>query len=375
MINIELYTENYILDLIDDKYFYLIDKNSFLSGTTLVIKDELNNIYGFINDNIDIPLFIPNKYIGIASDSFTQYLIYKKLEQCNIKFQDTVKTIYLNKPKLKIERYNIDDIENFDFSLLLIKDEPIIYKGKKIIQNYIDINNDIIVTKYNIEKYGDRIIFDIVSPNRLLSLDIEIIWWTEDNKIGFKKNVTVKHFNRQEEGERLRNIRLRQISNLTGLALGTNAEPIVDLLYKNYSNEINLYIEQNTLDFLSAITYETDDTLKYYLNINIPTINYCESKYITSSETGNYLNINLNYHNYMLLMNEPMSSTTVLIKTVNNGNLNGYFYSKDENNNITLKITDNINFDISDEISFTLIYYNTIRQHIIHEIDETIKYF
>jgi len=365
MIEIKINTIDKILNYIDDKYFILIDDNSFLSGTTLSITDN-KNVYGFINDDIEIPLFIPNKDIGIASNSFLKYLEYKGINSCLINFNDEIKTIYQNKPKLKIERYNIDDIYNFDFSIILMKDEAIIHKGKKIQQDYIDKNGDVIVSKYYQDIIGNRIIFGEISSNRIIGLQIKIIWWTETNEIGLEKIVDVKKFSRQEEGERLKNYRIRQIDNLKGLAMGTAAETVVDIIYEHYDSEIYKYINHGTDEFLSALTYETDSTINYYLNISIPNINVynLETKDFYLSGDSYFFNNEITYDNCIAKVNNTLGGVVIVdgveldidVEIIDN------YY----------KITILDNDFIPSDNQYIIKFNNIIKDYILHEVDPDI---
>jgi len=367
MIKIQINTNTKLKTYIDNKYHTLLSYNKFLSGTTLsIIDDETNILYGLINDNIEIPLFIPNKYIGIATESFKKYLEYKGLKKCKIKYNDVVKTIYLKKSKLKIERYNIDDPLNFDFSLILMKDKTIIHKGKKIRQDYIDSNNDIIVTKYYEDIIGDRVIFGKISKNRIIGLQIHIVWWNELNEIGLEKNVEVKKFSRQEEGERLKNYRNRQISNLKGLAIGTEAEAIVDIIYEHYDNEIYKYINHGTNEFLSALTYETDSTINQYLNMSIPNINiydFNENDFYISGSSY-YLNDKITYDNCIAKMQKNITG----ILKYNNTDINIDVELVD--NYYKIKILDK-DF-IPQSGNYIILYNNILKDYIIHEIDDKI---
>ena len=366
MIEITINTLDKILNYIDDKYSSLIIDNEFISGTTLSITDENGQVYGFINDEIETPVFIPNKDIGFASDSFLKYLEYKGINSIDIKIENEIKTIYQNRPKLKIERYNIDDVYNFDFSIILMKDEALIHKGKKIQQDYIDENGDIIVTKYYQDVIGDRLIFGEISSNRLIGLQIKIIWWTETNEIGLEKIVEVKKFSRQEEGERLKNYRNRQISNLKGLAIGTEAEAIVDIIYEHYDNEIYKYINHGTNEFLSALTYETDSTINQYLNMSIPNINiydFNENDFYISGSSY-YLNDKITYDNCIAKMQKNITG----ILKYNNTDINIDVELVD--NYYKIKILDK-DF-IPQSGNYIILYNNILKDYIIHEIDDKI---
>jgi len=367
MINIQINTFQKVKDYIDIKYYDLFYYNNFRSGSTLSITDEFNNLYGFINDDIEIPLFIPNKDIGIASDSFIKYLEYKGVNSMKIKFNDQIKTVYQNIPKLKIERYDIVDPLNFDFSIILMKDESLIHKGKKIKQNYIDNNGDIIVTKYYEDIIGNRIIFGKLSENRIIGLQVRIVWWTETNEIGLEKTVEVKKFSRQEEGERLKIYRSRQIANLKGLAMGTDAEIVVDKLYEYYDDEIYKYINHGTSEFLSALTYETDPTINYYLNISIPNINVYDFDESDFYMIDNYYYINneITYDNCIAKMQETISG----ILKYGDSDIN--IQVSIEDNYYKLKILDSNFIPMSG--TYIIIFNNIIKDYIIHEIDENIK--
>jgi len=367
MINIQINTFQKIKDYIDIKYYDLFYYNKFRSGTTLSITDENNNLYGFINDDIEIPLFIPNKNIGIASDSFIKYLEYKGLNSMKIKFNNEIKTIYQNKPKLKIERYDIVDPLNFDFSIILMKAESLIHKGMKIKQDYIDDNEDIIVTKYYEDVIGNRIIFGKLSENRIIGLQVRIVWWTETNEIGLEKIVEVKKFSRQEEGDRLKTYRSRQISNLKGLAMGTDAEQVVDLIYAHYDDKIYKYINHGTSEFLSALTYETDPTINYYLNISIPNINvydFDESDFYLSGESY-FINNKITYDNCIAKMQQTITG----VMKYNNEDINIQVYLENEYYKIKILNSDFIPMSGN----YIIIFNNIIKDYIIHEIDENIK--
>jgi hypothetical protein len=368
MIKIEINKNIKLKNYIDEKYYSILSYNKFLSGTTLsIIDDETNTLYGLINDDIEIPLFIPNKYIGIAADSFIKYLEYKHLNSCVIKYNDIIKTIYLEKPKLKIERYGIDEPLNFDFSIILMKDETLIHKGKKIRQDYIDNNNDIIVSKFYEDIIGDRIIFGKLSQNRIIGLQIRIVWWTETNEIGMEKIVEVKKFSRQEEGERLKTYRSRQISNLKGLSMGTDAEPVVDIIYEHYDDEIYKYINHGTNEFLSALTNETDQTMNYYLNISIPNINiydFNENDFYLSGSSY-YINDKITYNNCIAQLQENITG----VLKYNNIDIDIEIELLD--NNYKIKILDD-NFEPQSG-NYIIIYNNKLKDYIIHEIDENIK--
>jgi hypothetical protein len=366
MIEIKINTVSKIRNYIDDKYDDLLYYNGFKSGTTLSITDENGQVYGFINDEIETPVFIPNKDIGFASESFIKYLEYKGINSIDIKIENEIKTIYQNKPKLKIERYNIDDVYNFDFSIILAKDEAIIHKGKKIQQDYVDKNGDVIVSKYYQDVIGDRIIFGEISSNRLIGLQIKIIWWTENNEIGLEKIVEVKKFSRQEEGERLKNYRARQIDNLKGLAMGTDAEPVVDAIYEYYDSDIYKYINHGTGEFLSSLTYETDPTINYYLGIEIPkiiTYDFLETDFYLSG-SNYFVDIEMNYYNCIIKMNNQISGK------MNDIDISTEIIDKDNVKYFKNKILDT-SF-IPEDKEYTFIFYNTIKDYILHEIDPDI---
>ena len=366
MITIQINTFSNIEKYIDEKYNNLFSNNNFKSGTTLSITDENSQIYGFINDNIDKPLFIPNKDIGIASETFTKYLIYKGINSCDIIFNNEIKTIYQNKPKIKIERYGIDDIYNFDFTLLLIKSQPIIHKGKKLQQDYVDINGDIIVSKYYNEIIGDRFIFGNISSNRLIGMSVRIVWWTENGEIGLEKNIKVKEFSRQEEGERYRSYRDRQLANLKGMAIGTDAEPVVNYIYEYYNDIIYEYITQGNDRFQIALENETNQTISNYLSIDIPNINKydLDSDDFYTEDDVYYYDVPLNYDNCMIKMHQSGIGYKII-------------FDSEEHVGLVTNIQDDfytIQLDfIPDETNtYTIIYNSSIKDYIIHEINPTI---
>jgi len=366
MITIQINTFTKIKNYIDGKYDDLFYYNSFKSGTTLSITDENNQIYGLINDGIDIPLFIPNKDLGIASETFMKYLEYKGINSCDIQFNDEVKTIYQNKSKLKIERYDIDDIENFDFTLILIKIQPVIHKGKKLQQNYVDKNGDIIVTKYYHEIIGDRIIFGKISTNRLIGMSVEIIWWDENNEIGLTKNIKVKEFSRQEEGERYKSYRDRQLANLKGLSIGTDAEPVVNYIYEYYNDLIYEYITQGNDKWLLQLESEIEQPISTYLAIDIPNINSYDLDLDDFYVVDNiyYYDVPLNYDNCMIKMHQ----TGIGYKIIFDGEEHVGLVTDIQDDFYTIQL----DFIPIETNSYTIIYTSSIKDYIVHEINPTI---
>jgi len=367
MINIQVNTFQKIKNHIDEKYDDLFYYNKFRDGITLSITDENNNLYGFINDDIEIPIFIPNQNIGIAADSFNKYLEYKGLNEKVIKFENAIKTIFLNKPKLKIERYGVDDVLTFDFSIILKKDETLIHKGKKIRQDYIDDNDDIIVSKYYEDVIGNRIIFGKLSENRIIGMKIRIVWWSEGNEVGLEKTVNVKKFSRQEEGERLKTYRSRQIANLKGLAMGTDAEQVVDLIYAQYDDEIYRYINHGTNEFLTALNNEVDPIINHYLNISIPNINICDI-----DEEDFYLLDNYYYYNDKITYDNCIAKMqTPILGSLKSNDISISIEISLEDEYYKLKIIEP-GFTPSSG-NYIIIYNNIIKDYIQHEIDIDIK--
>jgi len=374
MINIQENSFQKIKDYIDIKYYDLFYYNKFRNGVTLSITDQDNNLYGFINDNIEIPIFVPSKNIGIAADSFIEYLKYKNINTCKILFNEKIIDIYQKKQKLKIERYDIIDIYNFDFSLILIKDETLYHKGAKIKQNYIDENGDIIVTIYFEDIIGDRLIFNKISNNRLLGFKKHIVWWTETNEVGLEKYLNVKKISRKEEGDILRIRRQRQISNLENLAMGTAAEALMLVIYDHYDKEISNYINRRSKEFENNMNTELNETIIYYLNIKLP---HEFDEYLIDLEYDSDNNkytfyINANYENCYFYHYGEINNEYVLY------NLNDEL-AKDK----TMKckyiefVDKKYKFEI--EISerewiddkYHLILPISVKEYILHEIDET----
>jgi hypothetical protein len=176
--------------------------------------------------------------------------------------------ILLYKYTLNSDIYHRD----FDFTTILYKDEAIVHLGQKIKQEYFSIDGELVVSKEYIYNYGNRNIYGNISSNRLLSLTVKINWFDYDGNIADTKEVLVKKYNRQEEGEALLKKRDRQIAALKSLAYGTAAEPVVDVIYSDYDTEIFSYIHRNSPDFKNAIYNESDTTIIEYLNIDIPQI-------------------------------------------------------------------------------------------------------
>lgn len=270
---------------------------------------------------------------------------------------------------LKIIKWIDDSIikhKDFDFTLVLLKDEPIYYKGEKKIQNYLDPEtNEIVVKKYYNEIIGDRLIYGVVSPNRIIGLEIKIVWYSFDNLVSSEKNQIVKNFNREEEGERRLKKRQRQISNLKGMAMGTAAEPIVDDIYTYYDEQVRFYINQGTSIFYDALINETNQTILYYLNILIPKTYDFElniSDYIINVNGLYRFSLQEDYYNYMI----KYLKSGYILNVEWNFVLNEIEYIGIENNKFIFEIKDE--YFIRDYTKIKLKWSNTIKYYIIHEI-------
>ena len=281
---------------------------------------------------------------------------------------------------LKIIKWIDDDVikhQDFDFTLVLLKDEPLFHKGIKIMQDYLDPETEeLIVRKYYQEIIGDRLIFGEISPNRILKLKIKIEWFGFDNNIGSTKEQIVKKFNREEEGERKYQRRQRQIANLKSMAMGTAAEPVVDAIYTYYDEEVRYYINQGTSVFLESLNNEENSTILYYLNIKIPrfhTEQLTITDYIENEESGNFeFTIEKDYLNCMLQFLETGTTINVV------SDLPGYTESDDNQSIIFLgEFNNSYKFEIDDSnfirqnANFILNWNNTIKDYIVHEIDDT----
>lgn len=312
--------------------------------------------------------------------SVQPYYNYKWDEINNkVIFNDDAKSIELENRKtysnLRIIKF-IDDNEikhkDFDFTLVLLKDEPLYHKGLKIKQDYLDPETEeLIVSKHYSEIIGDRIIFGKTSPNRILGLEIRIDWYDFYGNVGSTKIQKVKKFNREEEGERKLVRRQRQIAILKALALGTPAEPVVDAIYTYYDEQVRFYINQGTSVFYDALMNETDSTMLYYLNIKLPrthTENLIISDYIKNDDDNYEFTIDKDYSNCMLQFIDTGTTLNV------SGTIPGYT----ENDNNTVKylgfFDNKIKFEIVDsnfirqDGVMTIYWKNTIKDYIIHEI-------
>jgi len=282
------------------------------------------------------------------------------------------------KSNLLIYKYLINsDVyhRDFDFTTILYKDEAVVHLGQKILQEYFAEDGTLVVIKEYIYTYGDRNIYGTISHNRLLSLSVKIHWLDYDGNIGDTKEVLVKRYNRQEEGETLLKIRRRQIAALKSLAYGTAAESVVDIIYAQYEKEVDAYINRNTDDFKNAIYNETDTTIISYLNIDIPQIFLNEdlSKMYWDGEYWVH-RIKLDYTNCMLKhytsegslldvwsdTNSEYSINTPMRTCIYDGiDTEGYYL---------FKFSEDSTYDWSNT-NMNIKFTSKIKEYILHEID------
>ena len=216
---------------------------------------DLGTEYYEVDYSYNFPLFQSFYFYKWDKDLLE---VVENLDEHSIDIENRKKT-----SDLQIVKY-VDDEKmhhkSFDFTLVLMKDEPLYYRGEKKQQNYLDPDDEkMMVKKHYIEIIGDRLIYGETSSNRILGLKVLIEWLNFDGSVGSTKVIKVKKFNRQEEGERNLLKRGRQITNLKGMAMGTAAEPVVDAIYSHYDEPIRFYINQGTSVFYDALAIHQED--------------------------------------------------------------------------------------------------------------------
>lgn len=162
---------------------------------------------------------------------------------------------------LRIKRYILPDVdvENFDFTLLssINKANPSFYKGRKTSSKYFGEDNELVAQKF---------FEDIVEDGNIVSLGMKIEWYNDDDSVGLTKEQVIKNYNKAEVKILLRKRRTRIIDYLIAASEGTPIETDVNEILKHYKTEIDLYIYNDTSDFVDGINNETDNTILGYLN-------------------------------------------------------------------------------------------------------------
>lgn len=158
---------------------------------------------------------------------------------------------------LRIHRYVTPetDVETFDFSLLnsIKKISPSYDKGRKTKSKYLGEDDEIVV---------EKVFEDIVEDGKLVALGMTINWFNQEKDeddndvVGFSKYQVVKRFNFAERSTFLRKRRSRVIDWLQASAVGTPIESFVNALLKHFKTEVDLFIYNNTDDFLTGVANE-----------------------------------------------------------------------------------------------------------------------
>ena len=150
------------------------------------------------------------------------------------------------------------EVWDLDFSLLsqLKKESPSYIKGRKTRATYTHEN----------ALYVEKLFTDVMRDGQLVGLRIVINWYNEDHTIGLTKEQLVRNFNPIEAATELRKRRQRALDYLIASAVGTPAEPHIDLLLKRYKVQTDLFVLKHTSDLLHAVNNEPDSTYQGYLN-------------------------------------------------------------------------------------------------------------
>jgi Fe-S cluster assembly iron-binding protein IscA len=166
----------------------------------------------------------------------------------NVNYQDLLIYNFIYTPINSVEQ-----LSQIDFTILGLTSETPTY-ARKGIKNKAEYthNGKIIVSKYF--KYSNS------------GVTIKINYHLENGEIGYFKE-EFKPLNIVEMAKIQKANRDRSITFLQASAIGTPIETFVNELLKRYKSEVELFIQNNTIDFENRLNSESFQPYLTYLNI------------------------------------------------------------------------------------------------------------
>lgn len=162
-------------------------------------------------------------------------------------------------------------VEYFDFTTIGLRTETPVYgrKGVKESASYTKDGLEIVRKTFIYEEDGVWIFF---------------YWFDKNGDIGVEK-VEFKPLNIVELHKVNKTNRDRTITYLQASAIGTPIENFVNELLKEYKEEVDLFVYNDTDDFINAVQNESRQPFLTYLNIVIqpPNENYPTGKTVRDS--------------------------------------------------------------------------------------------
>lgn len=165
-------------------------------------------------------------------------------------------------------------IEHFDFTTIGLRTETPVYGVGGIKES----------ASYSMVLDGDESVDDLGNDTSVFTevvrkeftysengVDILIKWFSKDGSVGLEKHI-FKPLNIVEVFKINKSNRDRTISWLEASAVGTPIEPYVNALLREYKTEVDLYIYNNTNDFIDRVNNETNEPFLTYLNIVVGVI-------------------------------------------------------------------------------------------------------
>lgn len=162
-------------------------------------------------------------------------------------------------------------VEHFDFTTIGLTTETPVYgrKGVKESASYTKNGLEVVRKTFIYKDDGVWIFF---------------YWFDKEGEVGLQK-VEFKPLNIVEIHKINKSNRDRTITYLQASALGTPIESYVNILLKEYKNEIDLFVYNDTDDFYNVVKNEIREPFVSYLNILIqaPSEKYPNGKTVKDS--------------------------------------------------------------------------------------------